>query len=105
MALTITRNAPDYTSSRMHRVITITGPSSYSAGGESITAAMCGLSRLDALIFNNCVSNGSNGLRIVTYDHTNSKLQWFEAEGTAVPECDAGEDQSAFTFKALAIGA
>jgi hypothetical protein len=105
MALTITRNAPDYTSSRVHRVVTITGPSSYSTGGETLTAAMLGLSRLDALIFSGCVSDGANGIRFVTHDLTNGKLQWFEAEGTAVPECDNGEDQSAFTFKALAIGA
>ena len=50
-----------------------TGPASYVTGGEAITAATFGLSRLDRLMFSSASSTGL----VFTWDEANAKVKAF----------------------------
>lgn len=86
----------DKSGSKTRKLLRITGPSSYSAGGESLSV---GLSRVE-LVLTSPATNGTD-LRLVAWDHAASKLKWFDLAGA---EIAGGVDLSAYSVRAEFIG-
>lgn len=99
-----TLRAPDYTSSRVVRLVRLTGPASYATGGEALAAANFGLSRLEGLILSGPATNATTGIKFAAYNYTTGKLMWFTDPGIMVEET-ATTDLSAYTLDAVAFGA
>lgn len=83
---------------RRHAV-DVTFDSSYPAGGETYTAGLFGLARIEHLE----IASGDGGY-VVQDDATNSKLQVYEAgaDGGALDESTG--DLSAVTVRVIAVG-
>lgn len=93
------------TEARVFRPFTYTGPASYSTGGDAVTAADFGLSRLDYLVIS-AVSEGGYGF---AYDPSAGKIKAFDADNDAVAdgpliEPDAATDLSGSIVHGLAVG-
>lgn len=93
------------TENRAYRPFTYTGPASYSTGGDAITAADFGLSRLDYLVF----SAGGEGGYVFAYDVSAGKIMAFYADYDAVADgaliqVAAAVDLSGSVVHGLAVG-
>lgn len=93
-------------SKRMVPVI-ITFDSSYVTGGEPITAALCGLTVLERIIFPGAMrltAGGASGF-LCSFDRTNNKIFVYKANGTTnLLEVANAVDLSGYSVDALAIG-
>ena len=87
---------------RARRLVTITGPVSYSTGGDALAAVEVSLSEVEH--FPDCVAlNASNAApRLVKYDRTNRKLMWFVPNTAA--EVSGATDLSGYSFVVEVIG-
>lgn len=89
-----------------HTLVTITGQSSYTTGGDAPNWTSVGFaSNGDVIaVIPMGLTAGSNG-RVMEYDHANAKLKIMVSNGAAVlAEVANGTDQSTFSFVALVIG-
>ena len=90
----------DKSASYSRRVFQWTGPSSYVTGGESInTTNVFGLGSI-AVVHAGAAYNDTD-LRLVRYNPTTGKLQWFDLAGAEVAN---GTDLSAYSFRGEALG-
>jgi hypothetical protein len=110
MALTITKVTGADTTFGNKRIKTrdITFDSSYPTGGEALTAADVGLTKIDNVLSVGTATNSAGTLaHNVRYDFTNSKLQAFET-GAAVDgphkEATSTADLSAYSARLTFIG-
>jgi len=98
---TITKlgNFQDKSASFIRRIGQYTGPASYATGGESLTAADLGMSRIDLLLF----EPATNGTAVIPlcYDATNAKVKAFDMAGA---EQGAGTNLSTYSARFEAIG-
>ena len=91
------------TEPRATRHARYTGPSSYVTGGDAITAADFGLSRLDYLV----ISATSEGGYSWAYDPSASKIKAFIGSTTtdaALAEVDTDTDLDAEVVDVIAVG-
>jgi hypothetical protein len=84
------------------RVLNIAFDSSYPTGGEPLTAADCGLKKIEQFIPHGVARGGTGDVAAVAvaYDHTNSKLFAYETAGTvdlALKEATSTMDLSTYT--------
>lgn len=89
------------TENRVMRFGRYTG-GTYTTGGEAVTAANFGLSRLDYLV----ISGGSEEGYVFSYDPSASKVLAFEAgaDGAALDEVGTDTDLSGSSVDCIAIG-
>ena len=83
------------------KIVTVTMDNSYATGGESVTAANLGLSRVVQF------SLEPNAGYVPEYDHANSKVKayWTGAATSAVlAEVTAATDLSAVVFRGKVVG-
>jgi hypothetical protein len=83
-----------------HKVqfVTVTGPASYSAGGDSFAPSDFGWSTFDHV---SCeLAWSGTAARLVVYDYTNSKLVWY------VPNTgsEASGDLSTYSLRVMVVG-
>jgi hypothetical protein len=104
MALTVTTVAGASTTmgNKKVRVLNIAFDSSYPTGGEPLTAADCGLKKIEQFIPHGVARGGTGDIAAVAvaYDHTNSKLFAYETSGTvdlAFKEATSTMDLSTYT--------
>lgn len=103
MALTLDRTIGNYHDSshgRLRKIGKLTGPASYTAGGEALTAATLGLGTIELLTIVP-FWDGST-LHLGVYDYANATL--LIVNPTTGAEVGAGTDLSAFTGRFEAIG-
>lgn len=87
---------------RSRRVLEITGPSSYVAGGDPVSASAVFLGKIEYFPPIAAVNAGGTTLRIAFYDYTNEKLVWFEP--TTGVEVAAATDLSGYKQVIEVIG-
>lgn len=68
--------------SKKRVTVQVTGDTSYPTGGTAITAAQFGLSNLDTV--NICGGISNVGSRLVSWNQTTGKLQWWSALTTEI---------------------
>lgn len=112
MALTVTQTGRRtvFGDRRVH-FFDIAFDTSYPTGGESLTAADLGLSRVDLVLCEPASAAAGATAVVVKYDRTNSKLQAYgqqptSATTTVIPldEVDSTEDLSALLVRVMAVG-
>jgi len=77
--LTTIPDRHDRTGSKTRKLVRVTGPTSYVAGGEALDF---GLSRPEVVLAD-LATNGTD-LRVVQWDYTNRKLKWFDFAGAEI---------------------
>lgn len=85
---------------RRRTIGTYTGPSSYVTGGDSLLPGEVGLATIEKLTFENPI-DATPTCRLVTYDHTNQKVIWFDLAGNEIAN---GVDLDAYSARFEAIG-
>lgn len=84
----------------------VTFDSSFADEGESLTAADCGLDRIDLVVAEAAHDlTTTDTAYVITYDHTNAKLLAFGA-GTAGAGLDEGatDNLSGFSCRIMVVG-
>lgn len=76
-----------------------TGPASYVAGGDSLTAGEVQIGVLERVIFE-IATDGTN-FRLLMYDHANEKVVWLDE---ALAEIAGATDLSGYSARFEAIG-
>jgi hypothetical protein len=89
----------DSSNARIRKVGLYTGPASYVAGGDPLSAGDLGMGRVELLLFENA-TNGTD-LRMVKYDYTTGKVKWFDLAGAELAGAAA---LSAYSARFEAIG-
>ena len=97
--LTTIADRHDHTGSKTRKLVRITGPASYTTGGETLAPSAFGLSRI-VLLLPDHATNGTD-LRVVQYDYVNGRVKWFDFAGA---EIAATTDLSAYSARVEAIG-
>lgn len=102
MAVTIDRTIGNYHDSshaRIRKIGKLTGPSSYTAGGEPLTPAQLGLGAVEVIH----LEEFSNGTVVIVarYDPVAQLLQFFDHTGAQEA---GGTDLSAYTGRFEAVG-
>jgi len=67
---------------RQRRLVDITGPGSYTPGGEALPANQVALGQIEYLTPVVC-RNATTGMVMAMYDYVNQKLQYFWFDATA----------------------
>jgi hypothetical protein len=91
----------DSSGSFLRRVARWTGPSSYATGGEAVTPATFGLGTIVVASFTPALDAAGANTRVVVWNSTTQKLQWFSAPGT---EVTAATDLSGYSCQFEIIG-
>jgi hypothetical protein len=92
------------------RVLDVTFDDNYPTGGESLTAADCGLRTIQQVIPNGPAadSDGTGGANSVDvrYDYSTAKLQAFEGGGAGAvnPEKGSTESLAAYLVRLTVVG-
>lgn len=94
--LTTIPDRHDRSGGKARKLVRVTGPASYSAGGEALDF---GLSRVEVVLANHA-TNGTV-LRLVAWDYTNGKLKWFDLAGD---EITGATDLSTYSARLEVIG-
>lgn len=77
-----------------------TGPASYVTGGDALSAGDINLGTIEFIDFENPVDS-TPACRLVTYDHTNAKVIWFDLAGAEIAN---GTNLSTFSARFEALG-
>lgn len=90
-------------------VVKITGPSTYTTGGDAITPGQFRLGAIEYFPDTTCIATtGAATAVIAVYNYTTAKLQFFwqtgAAAAAALPEVDNGTVLSDYTGRALVHG-
>lgn len=84
------------------KIVTVTMDSSYATGGEAVTAADCGLSRIVQFALE------PNAGYVPEYDHANSKVKAFwvdtTVDGAAMAEVVATTNLATVVFRGKVVG-
>ena len=113
MALTVTHNAasaPTVVANKVHVNVSIVPDSSYPLGGEAITAAQCGLSYIERIIFEGPAvdPDTADNAGVPYFDPATTAVLFFWSNSDAADgpliECPAATDLSAFTARAIVVG-
>jgi hypothetical protein len=98
LSITSIKQARDVMSTHKVLFFDYTGPSSYSAGGDSFVPNDVGLGNIDFID----VAQAWNGsaVRLVTYDKTAQKLVWYVPNTGA----EASGDLSAYSARIMVVG-
>ena len=102
MAHTVSVVNRDAAGSRHRAFLDITGPASYTTGGEPLTPGQLGLGGVDFFPSQVVMDSTHTTLKVVIYDIATSKLLWF-VESTGA-EVAGAVDLSDFTFRVLVHG-
>jgi hypothetical protein len=86
----------DRSGAKVRKLWSVTGPSSYATGGETLDF---GLGTVEVVLADQ-PSNGTD-LRLVRWDYTNNKLKWFDLAGAEVA---AAQDLSTYSVRLEVIG-
>lgn len=91
----------DASADRIRKFITVSGPASYVTGGESMTPASIGMSRID--LFNPACARAAAGtsIRLCAYDGVNQKIQWY---GENFNEISNATDLSTYSAVVEVVG-
>lgn len=93
----------DNLSTHKVKLTVITGPASYTTGGDSFNAnTVFGWNSIDALVFCGEAWDGGAVARLLVWDRVNQKVLWFVPNTGA--EVAAAVDLSAFTVVVMAVG-
>jgi hypothetical protein len=86
-------------------LIQVAHGTTYSAGGDALTAADCGLSQIIAVFSTEGAADGGTSAVDPRYDATNKKLQLFGSKGTAGDQAESGSaNRTTFTSVLLVVG-
>lgn len=94
--LTTIPDRHDRTGSKTRKLVRVTGPVSYVAGGEAIDF---GLSRVEVALSDH-PTNGTD-LRVAQWDYAAGKMKWFDLAGA---EIAPGVDLSTYSARVEVIG-
>lgn len=97
--LTTIADRHDHSGSKIRKFVRLTGPASYTTGGEALAPLVFGLGKI-LLLLAEVASNGTD-LRLVQYDYTNQKLKWFDLAGAEIANA---ANLSAYAARAEVIG-
>lgn len=87
-------------------IFDITFDSSFADEGESLTAADCGLSRIDHVSCETAYNMTADLGYLLAYNHATSKLVAFNGGTTDAPFEEAGtDDLSAYSCRIMVVGA
>lgn len=106
MALTLTQveRRTVFGDRRVH-IFDVTWDSAYATGGESLTAADLGLSRVDLVLCEPTVAADGLTSYQTAYSRANETLQLFNSAGDGDPFDEAGtDDVSTYITRIMAIG-
>ena len=94
--LTTIPDRHDRTGSKTRKLVRVTGPTSYVAGGEALNF---GITRPE-VVLSDGATNGTD-LRIVLWDYAAGKLKWFDLAGA---EIAGGQNLSTYSARLEVIG-
>ena len=110
---TITRIGPDFHGKQqptpigsylMISATTVVGPTSYTTGGDALTAANLGLNTVLHAICTVTGSASNNTADVASYDIANAKLQFWTTTTTALAEAASTANLSGLTATITAFG-
>lgn len=107
MALTLTQvERGTVFGDRRVKIYDVTFDSAYADGGESLTAAMCGLQRIDYVLASPAVAADFNTGYVVSWIPSSAKLHVLNGGTTDAPLEEAGaDDLSTFSCRIMVVGA
>lgn len=93
----------DSSSSFLRRVAKWTGPTSYTAGGEAVTASTFGLGKIICLLAGPAV-DAAGAIRLAVYNPTTGKVMWFVDGAAGFVEVAGSVNLSTFAAPIEVIG-
>ena len=94
----------DSSSSFLRRVASWKGPNPYVSGGEAVTPATFGLGKILVFLSGTATDAAGANARVLVYNPTTGKLQWFLGTASGLQEVSAGADLSTFSAGFEVIG-